>query len=400
MKKKLMVLNGSHSDLPLILRGKKLGLEVITLGNNSSLLGHKYADKYVNVDFSNEEAVLECARKENIDYICSCANDLGIFSACYTAEKLGLPGHDSYEVCSILHHKDKFKDFVKKYNILSPYAEGFNNDNEAIKYALENKKKLVVKPVDLGGGKGVAVVSTDEDKKQAIRNAFACSKHKRVVIEDFIDGTNHAMTVFIVNSKIQYIFSDNEYYYRNNFLCCTSLGPADKFEIYKDILIKQCEKVINALNLVDGHLHLQYRLDKDNKPWIIEFTRRIPGDLYSYPVEEALGIDESMCIVKAECGLDLSDIPYMPEQKNYVGRHCLMTPKNGIIESYLISDELEKYITYKLTWFHTNYVINDYMKDKFGVLIFNFKEEAIAKKIVLNITDYIKFNYKQGVKKI
>ena len=389
-----MVLNGSHSDLPLILRGKKLGFEVITLGNDSSLIGHTYADKHIDIDYSNEEDVCECARNEKIDYICSCANDLGIFSACYTAEKLGLPGHDSYEACSILHHKDKFKDFVRKYNVLSPYAEGFDSEDDALKYAIGNKKKLVIKPVDLGGGKGVTIVNTDEEKKQAIKDAFKFSKHKRVVVEDYIEGTNHAMTVFIVNGKIQYIFSDNEYYYKNNFLCCTSLGPADKFELVKDTLVVECEKVINGLNLVDGHLHLQYRLDKDNKPWIIEFTRRVPGDLYSYPVEEALGVDESMCIVKAECGLDLSAIPYMPEQKGYVGRHCLMTPKNGVIESFSISEELEKYITYKLTWFHPNYEITDYMKDKFGVLVFNFKDKDTAERIVLNIHEHIKFNYK------
>lgn len=394
MKKKLMVLNGSHSDLPLILRGKRLGFEVITLGNDNGLIGHTYADKHIDVDYSNEEDVCECARSEKIDYICSCANDLGIFSTCYTAEKLGLPGHDSYEVCEILHHKDKFKDFVKKFDVLSPYAEGFDDEEKAIKYAIGIKKKLVVKPVDLGGGKGVEVVNSGDEKKRAINKAFKFSKHKRVVIEDYIDGTNHAMTVFIVNGRIQYVFSDNEYYYKNNFLCCTSMGPADRFELCKDILIKECEKVINGLKLVDGHLHLQYRLDKDNKPWIIEFTRRVPGDLYSYPVEEALGVDESMCIVKAECGLDLSDIPFMPKQRGYVGRHCLMTPKNGIIESYSIAEELEKNITYKLMWFHTNYEIKDYMKDKFGVIVFNFKDKNEAEKIVPNITNYINIKYK------
>ena len=392
--KKLIVLNGSHSDVPLILRGKKLGFEVITLGNDDSLIGHKYADKHINVDFSNEQLVCECAKRERADYICACANDLGLFSACYTSEKLGLPGHDSYEVCSILQHKDMFKKFSKEYDILTPNAKGFNDCDEAIQYAIGKKGKVVVKPVDLGGGKGVLVVDTYEEKKDAIINAFEFSKHKRVVIEDYIDGTNHAMTVFIVDGKIRYCFSDNEYYYKNNYLCCTSLGPADGFELVKDILIRECEKVIKALKLVDGHLHIQYRLDNNNKPWIIEFTRRICGDLYSYPVEQSLGIDESMCIVKAECGLDLSDIPYMPDQKGYVGRHCLMTPKNGIIESYSISKELEQYIVDRLIWFYPNFEIKDYMKDKFGVIVFSFPNRDIAKHFVTNMTSYINFKYK------
>ena len=47
MKKKLMVLDGSHSALPLILRGKRLGFEVITLGNDNGLIGQTYADKHI-----------------------------------------------------------------------------------------------------------------------------------------------------------------------------------------------------------------------------------------------------------------------------------------------------------------------------------------------------------------
>ncbi len=390
-----MILNGSHSDIPLITRGKQLGFEVITLGNDINSIGHKYADKHINVDYSDKSAVLECAKKENIDYICSCANDFGILSACYVAEKLNLPGHDDFEVCTMLHHKDKFKKLVKKYNLLSPNAEDFDDVNKAIDYSLSKKGKVVIKPIDLGGGKGVSTPETNDEKKESISLAFKYSRQKKVVVEDFINGTNHSMTVFLINGKVRYCFTDNEYYYKNNFLCCTSLGPADRIDSYKNRLLSECEKIAKILNLVDGHLHLQYRLDDDNNPWIIEYTRRMAGDLFSYPVELALGIDESMYIVKAECGLNISDLPYMPIQSGYVGRHCFMTPQNGVIESYDIDKELEKYITYKLDWFHPNYVIDDYMKDKFGIIIFDFKTKDNANKFIPNISSFIKYNYKK-----
>ena len=186
-----MILNGSHSDIPLIIKGKQLGLEVITLGNDINSVGHKYADKHINVDYSDESAVLECAENENIDFICSCANDFGMLTACYVAEKMNLPGHDSFEVGTLLHHKDKFKKLVKEYNLLSPNAESFDEEKKAIDYALSEKGKIVIKPIDLGGGKGVSVVESIDEKKEAILSAFKYSKLKRVVVEDYIAGTNH-----------------------------------------------------------------------------------------------------------------------------------------------------------------------------------------------------------------
>ena len=45
--KRLLILNGSHSEIPLIQEAKKLGYYVITSGNAPELIGHTYADEYV-----------------------------------------------------------------------------------------------------------------------------------------------------------------------------------------------------------------------------------------------------------------------------------------------------------------------------------------------------------------
>ena len=54
-KKRLLILNGSHSDIPLIKAGKELGFYVITTGNNKNLIGNKYADEYHPEDFSDKD---------------------------------------------------------------------------------------------------------------------------------------------------------------------------------------------------------------------------------------------------------------------------------------------------------------------------------------------------------
>jgi hypothetical protein len=85
-KKKLLLLNGSHSDIPLINSAKSLGFYVITSGNNPKLIGHSYSDERCYADFSQPEAILEIARKLKIDAVCSCSNDFGIITASYISE--------------------------------------------------------------------------------------------------------------------------------------------------------------------------------------------------------------------------------------------------------------------------------------------------------------------------
>ena len=62
-KKKILILNGSHSELPLIRGAKSLNLHVITTGNAPSLIGHTEADEYYAADFSDKEEILELSKK-------------------------------------------------------------------------------------------------------------------------------------------------------------------------------------------------------------------------------------------------------------------------------------------------------------------------------------------------
>ena len=57
--KRLLILNGSHSEITLIEAAHKLGYYVITTGNNPYLIGHKYADEYIPEDYSDKEAILQ-----------------------------------------------------------------------------------------------------------------------------------------------------------------------------------------------------------------------------------------------------------------------------------------------------------------------------------------------------
>jgi biotin carboxylase len=390
-KKKLLILNGSHSDIPLIKSAKSLGFYVITTGNNPKLIGHLYSDERCYADFSDPDAILEIARKLNIDAVCSCSNDFGIITASYISEKMNLPGHDSYDTTMILHHKDLFKKYSVENDVPTPYAESFDNIDDALSSIDKRTFPLIIKPIDLTGGKGISVVRSVEKSADAINLSFSLSHLKRIVIEDFVEGTQHSFSSFIVKGKVAFYFSDNEYSYLNPYLVSTSAAPAINVNEVVDSLIQAIEKMAISLSLKDGIFHIQY-LYNNKKAYILEITRRCSGDLYPYPVNHATGLDWASWIVKAETGMDCSGFPKV-SQKGYCGRHCIMSPTNGIIKNIVIDKQIEGNIYDRLIWSGKGDRINNYLADKTGIVLLKYdsmdemldKTERITNLIYMDI---------------
>lgn len=391
--KKLLVLNGSHSDIPLIRAGKERGYYVITSGNNPELIGHKFSDEYVFGDFSDPEGMLKIFKDKHIDAVCSCANDFGAITAAYLSENLGLPGHDSYETARTIHHKDRFKAFSKIHDIHTPIAESFDELDKALSYAKTISYPQIVKPIDLTGGKGVTTVNNMEEYIKAVNKAFDMSRQKRIVVEPFIRGTYHSLSTFLINKKVYTFFSDNEYSYINPFLVTTSAGTATGIDKVRDTLIRDSEKIADILGLSDGVFHIQYVM-LDDKPYILEITRRCSGDFYPVPVEYGLGINWSDWIVSSECGLKSEEYLQIPYEKQLLGgRHCIMGNKNGIVKNVAIAESIKGNIYGDFTWWKPGYEIKNYLVDKLGILFLRYStyEEMIYKSE--RITDLIRVEY-------
>jgi len=383
-KKVLLIAGGSHSDIPMIESAKKLGYYVVTSGNNPNDVGHKYADEMCLEDFSNKEAMLQLAKKLNIDAICSSSNDFSIITSSFVSEKLNLQGYDSYETTLLIHHKDKFKKFAIKNDFLVPNSQAFTCLKDALKAISTLKYPSIVKPIDLTGGKGITKISTDTEAKKAIENAFSISRAKKIVIDDFVAGSLHSFSTIIRDEKVVFCFGDSEYSYKNMYLVSTSTTPSPNFEYIKKILIEQTEKLARLLNLVDGILHMQYLMNGEDIN-IIEFTRRMPGDLYYKPVLYATGINYADFIVKAYCDLDISDVT-IPKQSGFYSRHCVMSKKNGVIKNILFDSSIRKNIIDKELWYQRNDIIDNYLTYKAGIIFLKYtsEEEMISKTQDIN----------------
>ena len=88
--------------------------------------------------------------KNKINFICPPAHDLGIVTASYVAEKLKLPGFDTYKKTQTVHHKINLRVFVKKLTLKTLKSFNQNFSYEHIK-KLSMFLKMIIKPTDMGG---------------------------------------------------------------------------------------------------------------------------------------------------------------------------------------------------------------------------------------------------------
>ena len=149
----------------------------------------QYSDEYDGADYSDPEAILAIVRKHQIAAICASCNDFSAISCAYVAEKLGLPGHDSYVTSQLIHHKDSYREYALRLGIPTLKAIGVSDRNSGLKEIKQLSLPVMIKPVDLTGGKGITKINDLSEAEPALIAAFAISRSKRVVLEEFVAGS-------------------------------------------------------------------------------------------------------------------------------------------------------------------------------------------------------------------
>jgi len=392
VKKKLLIASGGYADIPIIKAAKKLGFFVITSGHDENGLGNLYSDRYCRADNSDKEAVLAVAKEQKVDAICPGAAGLSAVTCSYAAEQMGLNHLDSYEAAKTLHYKDSFLKFAKENNIAAPKAESFSDINSANNGVAGFSFPLIVKPADLSGGKGIVKVLNQEEAEAAIIKAFARSKTKKIIVEEFIEGTNHGFSTIINEGKVVFYFFDNEYYYLNKYTVAGASAPGDVPEKAVAVLISDVQKIAKILRLKNGVFHLQFIL-KENNPYIIDICRRIPGDLYIDFVKHATGVDYPLFMLKAFVGITIGDLEQRPVQ-GYYTRHVIMGDKNGRFTDVVFDAEIEKNIIDKFMIFKKDGEIVDFMTQRLGIVFFRFDSKKELKEKNKKMHELIKVRIK------
>ena len=108
-----MILGAGIYQVPLIRTARRMGLYTIVVSIPGDYPGFAFADKIYELDTRDKEAILEAAREEQINGICTSGTDVAVSTIGYVCEKMHLSGIP-YEAAEILTDKAKMKDAFQK----------------------------------------------------------------------------------------------------------------------------------------------------------------------------------------------------------------------------------------------------------------------------------------------
>ena len=346
MTKKLLLLGGSAQQVVAIKTAKRLGCETILCDFLPDNPGQYAADKFYLVSTTDKEAVLDVARKEQVDGVLAYASDPAAPTAAYVAEKLGLPGNP-YKSVEILCNKDKFRRFLAQNDFAAPAAHSYVTREEALTDRVRLNYPLIIKPVDSSGSKGATVLRTEEGLAEAIEFAFSFSRCHRIVIEDFIEKKHPYLIggdVFISNGKVvlwglMNCHRDS----RVNPLVPVGKSYPLQLEASDTANVKATvERLVNLLKIANGSMNVELVVDKSGRVWPIDIGPRAGGNMIPDLLGDIFGVDVAQMSVEAAMGREVRECPHEP--KGCYATCNLHSAKNGIYKGISFAPELEQYI--------------------------------------------------------
>lgn len=396
--KKVLMLGGSLYQTYAIKEAVKMGYYVITCDYLPSNPGHQYAHEYHNVSTTDKEAVLELAKRLNVDGIVAYASDPAAPTAAYVCEKLGLPT-SPYKSVEILSKKHLFRKYLAEHGFNVPYAKSYTSYEDAEKDIDSFKLPVMVKPVDSSGSKGINKLVDKKQLKTFFEDALSYSREKKVIIEEFIEkeGPQISGDAFSVEGELVFHCLGNEFYSTKvdkDFAPLGECWPTIMPQSTIDQLAQDLQRLISSLGMKSTAYNVEAIYGKDGKVYILELGARSGGSLIPQITALATGVDMVPYVIKAALGEDCSELKMVPVKgcwSNYMV-HSNSTGK-------FLSLDFDNYFKKKhiVDWV-TDIKKGDFIhkfrdaQDCIGELILRYENKTEMFEVIQNVDKYIHIN--------
>ncbi|MEO6339610.1 MAG: hypothetical protein ABIO39_06200 [Caulobacteraceae bacterium] len=281
---KVLLLDTNVASAPIHQYLVGAGYEVHVVGRKPDDFLAKAAGNYINLDYSDVDATLSLVERLGARYIVPGCNDLSYQICAEIGARRPFPGVDSLEASSTILNKQSFRRYAEANDIPAPreIAEGDRASG----------RPVIVKPVDAYSGRGVTALKapSPRDVTAAISLATKFSATGGCIVEEFVEGQLYSHTAFIDDGGVVADFIVEEHGRINPFAVDTSRVVFDFDPVLLRKVRAAIEQIGRDLKLRPGLIHTQFISDGE-RFWIIEITRRCPGDLYSLLISLSTGFN-------------------------------------------------------------------------------------------------------------
>jgi len=280
MKKKLAVIYANSDQIPLVEKAKEMGIETHCFAwdkEERHCVCKGVADYFHPISVLEKEQILDACKKIKIDGVTSIMKDLAVPTVAYVAQNMGLTGN-GYENVLIARDKYSTRQAFIKNKVNSPRfaisEEGEIPNLTGFKYP------LIVKPADSRDSIGVMKVDSEKDLQHAIFFAQQNTSLRHVVIEEFIDGSEHSVDSISWKGK-HYVLAIKDKELSENYKALGKHYPSRLSLKIQETMKAETVKALDSINYRNGASNTQFKVAESGEIYSIEINPRMAGD-YSF----------------------------------------------------------------------------------------------------------------------
>jgi biotin carboxylase len=316
---KTLLVDTNRAAYPIYQALLAAGHEVWVIGGKTTEPLAKLAEHYVQLDYSNVDHLDEFIQANGFDWLVPGCTDLS-YEVCARVNRGRFPGIETPENTTAINTKSEFRKVAAQVGLPIPRVLTLA---EASRVA-----SVIVKPVDSFSGRGMTVLRNGSPSKldAAFETACKASKTSTAILEEFVEGQLYSHSAFIRNGAVVSDFIVQEDCVASPFAVDTSRVVESFSSGMWQSLRSDVVRLAAALKLLDGLVHTQF-IAREEQYWIIEMTRRCPGDIYSLLIEFTTGYPYAASYAAPFIGRDAC--PMAPDSvRNRIIRHTA-SPKTG-----------------------------------------------------------------------
>lgn len=348
--KTIMILGGGDNQLPLIHSAKELGYDVIVCDSRAYVSGIALADKYIAVNTSDYESVLNAAKDNNIDGIITNSEPV-IPIMTNVANVLGLRCNPLVGIDTLMS-KSLFRNLQKRLGLYCPSHYVISDKEELFSQIKKLNYPIIMKPCECSGSRGAKKISTFDRLliESTYDECVQYSRNGQVTIEEFVEMyslTTIEGEVFLYNDQIIWegLFSTTRASFAPMVPMTYSI-PLILSEERMELIRSSLKKVFHATGMNFGEFNIEGYFTKMGDFFIVEINVRQGGHRLPDFVFENTNIDMTKLLVS----LSVNDETYWNELKNIkrlyqsAVRHVVFSPISGIFDNLEIDNRIKDYV--------------------------------------------------------
>lgn len=347
----------------------RLGYEGHYFSMPDGKVDEKHVDVYHEINIFEKDRIVDICKEIGADGVVA-TTELSVAIAAYVAEQLGLLGLP-YDVAKVITDKYRNRECIKNLNDLhSPkYVEAKtleDIENSDVPYP------MILKPINLGGKRGITVVNNHNELQSAFDYAIGCFRKgvtPIIIAEQFLDGGMEC-SVESVTYRGQHTIVQITQKDSSGAPHCVELGhhqPAPLLKENWEKVVRGVSSGLTAIGVTNGPCHTEIKVI-DGEVYLIEFNARPGGDHIWCPmVKLSTGFDIIAAVAQAATGdlqpIDVnsfyhyySGLYYVVKQTDYLKSIFDTCEKEDwCVEKNFITDNLSELVHNDME--HTNYMI-------------------------------------------